>query len=66
MPLISPPAQNALPRPVSTSDRIALSLVTAWSASTNSERMSSLMALRRSGLLRAIVATPASTENSMS
>ncbi|MOA52644.1 hypothetical protein D3C78_1759780 [compost metagenome] len=61
MPLMSPPAQKPLPAPVSTRALTALSAATRSSASMNSVRMSSLMALRLSGRFRVMVATASVT-----
>jgi hypothetical protein len=59
--LRSPPAQNALPAPVSTTTRIDESASNAAKAAVNSARMSSLMALRLSGRSSVTRATASST-----
>ena len=65
MPLMSPPAQKPLPAPVSTKALIALSAATISSASMNSLRIASLIALRLSGRFRVIVAIEDSTFRSI-
>jgi hypothetical protein len=66
MPAMSPPAQKALPAPVSTTARTARSAPMRSSASMNSLRIASLIALRLSGRLKARVAMPPCTCRSIS
>jgi hypothetical protein len=60
---MSPPAQKALPAPVSTSARTLSSRFTRSSAAMSSPRMSSLMALRTSGRSRVRTATLSSVRS---
>src|SRR5690606_1744872 len=64
MPLMSPPAQNALPAPVTTSARMAGSRATRSSACSSSVRMASSMALRTWGRFRVSVPMPSVTSSS--
>ena len=60
----SPPAQNALPAPVSTTARTSGSSSQRTATSANSFAHSGLMALNASGRLMVIVPTPSATSNS--
>ncbi len=66
MPEMSPPEQNDLPLPVSTTARTASSAATRSSTAMNSARNASLMALRTSGRLSVTIATASSTVSSTS
>src|SRR5207249_11914060 len=64
MPAMSPPEQNDLPFPVRTTARTVSSLPARSSVATNCARISSLMALRTSGLFNLTIATESSADNS--